>query len=308
MPNFEKAASDDGFDPLTGEALVAQHMFYGVKPADSTVTRPSSEGFFGIMDRDTAAQWGLPMAQLVNHAGDAVGPDDASVMAGYKDMTTLNGVKVPNFASTDPAAYPLTKIDYTMVRQKITKTDLDTGAQTPDPTKVRSLKTFLDWESTTGQQHLLEGYLPLPAAEVAQTKKVASEITVGNRPGVHHNHDRRDDSGDDQRLLLEQRPRRQRFCRRNGRHDAAGQHSDPKHDDAGAEGAEGPARRRSGTELVAGRSGGRLDHTEPTVVRAGVRHRGARARLAWYASPKVMSPRAARTAARNGDGSNGVGS
>ncbi|HEY1737068.1 MAG TPA: hypothetical protein VGI86_00070 [Acidimicrobiia bacterium] len=179
VPNFEKAASDDGFDPLTGEALVAQHMFYGVKPADSTVTRPSTEGFFGIMDRDTAAQWGLPMAKLVNHAGQAVAPDETSVMDGYKDMTTLNGVKVANFASTDPAAYPLTKVDYAMVRQKVTKTNLDTGTQSPDPTKVKNLKTFLDWESTTGQQHLLEGYLPLPSAEVAQTKKVASEITVG---------------------------------------------------------------------------------------------------------------------------------
>src|SRR4029077_12498852 len=30
VDNFEKAASDDGFDPLPGEPLVAQHAFYGV--------------------------------------------------------------------------------------------------------------------------------------------------------------------------------------------------------------------------------------------------------------------------------------
>ena len=278
VPNFEKAASDDGFDPLTGETLVAQHMFYGVKPADSTVTRPSTEGFFGIMDRDTAAQWGLSMANLVNHAGQAVGPDDASVMAGYKDMTTLNGVKVANFGSTDPAQYPLTKIDYAMVRQKITSADLNTGAQEPDPTKVKNLKTFLDWESTTGQQHLLEGYLPLPAAEVAQTKKVASEITVGTGPpsrrprrppttipattsdccpAVASESSGLATSGDTTPPDSTPPPT------------TAPKHHKPRHRSV-------EPRRGPGTELVAGRSGRRLDHAEPAVVRAGARHRRAR--------------------------------
>ncbi len=181
VDNFEKAASDDGFDPLTGEDLVALHMFYAVKPADGSVTRPSTQGFFGIMDRSTAEQYDLPMAKLVNHAGDAVAPDDAGVMEGYKAMTTLDGVKVPDFTSSDATAYPLTKIDYAMVRHEITKVDAY-GNTVPDPTKAKNLKTFLNYEATTGQQHLLGGYLPLPPTEVAQAQKVANDITTPPPP------------------------------------------------------------------------------------------------------------------------------
>jgi ABC-type phosphate transport system substrate-binding protein len=310
VPNFEKAASDDGFDPLTGEALVAQHMFYGVKPADSTVTRPSTEGFFGIMDRDTATQWGLPMAKLVNHAGQAVAPDETSVLQGYKDMTALNGVKVANFASTDPAAYPLTKIDYAMVRQKITKTNLDTGALAPDLAKVTSLKTFLDWESTTGQQHLLEGYIPLPAAEVAQTKKVASEITVGSGTppattttttaattpladaggccGGSGGDLGGSNSGSPDTMPPTSTPPTTNKTK-----------SKPNTPKVKLVAAEAPAWSPVG-------AGGRSTTPSPLwfVLVFGIA--ALAARLAWYTSPKVVSRVRARAAARNGDKSNGA--
>ncbi len=181
VDNFEKAASDDGFSPRTGEEDVALHTFYGVKPADATTTRPSVQGFFAIVDRSTATQYGLPMAKLVNHAGTAVAPDDAGVIAGYGAMTTLDGVKVADFTSTEASQYPLTKIDYAMVRRDVTRVD-STGKVVGDPTKAKSFKDFLDYAAVAGQQHLLGGYMPLPAEEVTLAQHVAGDLRAPVEP------------------------------------------------------------------------------------------------------------------------------
>jgi ABC-type phosphate transport system substrate-binding protein len=165
--NVESAAT--GYLPIQGETQVARKLFYAVKPAETTPNTPSELGFIGVLDLPTAMRYGLPTAKLVNASGAAVAPDAAGIAAGYKEMVTNpDGVtKYPNFATTDAAAYPLVKVDYAMI-----PTVVKTAAQ------AASLKRFLDFVATTGQQNLPLGYAALPADLVAQVKAAEAAITV----------------------------------------------------------------------------------------------------------------------------------
>jgi ABC-type phosphate transport system substrate-binding protein len=170
--NVESAAT--GYLPIQGETQVARKLFYAVKPAETTPNNPSELGFIGVLDLPTALRYGLPTARLVNASGAAVAPDAGGIAAGYKDMVTnRDGVtKYPNLTTTDAAAYPLVKVDYAMI-----PTVVKTAAQ------AASLKRFLDFIATTGQQNLPLGYTALPPDLVAQVKAASAAITVaGAKP------------------------------------------------------------------------------------------------------------------------------
>lgn len=176
---FENAAGDDAFVPRSGEYEVANRIFHGVKPTDSA---PSlGYGYLGVIDRTAATNFAVPLARLVTSTGSKVAPDDTALRAGLAAMTTSNGVLRANFATTDPAAYPLVKIDHVMVRLQPTTTD-GNGATVADTAKRDRLKQFLTWAVTTGQQHLPDGTLPLTDALIAETKAVADRITTWSAP------------------------------------------------------------------------------------------------------------------------------
>jgi ABC-type phosphate transport system substrate-binding protein len=173
--NVESAAT--GYLPIQGETQVVRKLFYAVKPAETTPNLPTALGFIGVLDLPTAMRYGLPIAKLVNASGHAVAPDAAGIAAGYKDMVTNpDGItKYPDFTNTtDAAAYPLVKVDYAMI-PTVVKT----------PAQATSLKRFLEFASTTGQENLPLGYTPLPPDLVAQVKKAEAAITVaGSKPTV----------------------------------------------------------------------------------------------------------------------------
>jgi hypothetical protein len=126
-----------------------------------------------VVSESQAAADEFPVFSLVNAAGKAVAPTDASILAAVSQMTTNpDGItQSANFSSKDPAAYPLAMVDYAMV-----------------PTcglpaaKASAISAFLTDVATKGQQpgylpgQLAAGYAPLNSHQLAQLKAAASEV------------------------------------------------------------------------------------------------------------------------------------
>lgn len=125
------------------------------------------------LDLGDIAGYQFPAAELVNAAGKAVGPTQASVEAAVSDMTTNpDGITQHfDYASTDPAAYPLAMVDYAMVPT--------CGLSS---TEASAIADFLTNAATTGQTQgeapgdLGPGYYPLNATQKAQTLQAAREV------------------------------------------------------------------------------------------------------------------------------------
>jgi ABC-type phosphate transport system substrate-binding protein len=169
---FEAVDGNTAYVPRQGETEVGRRLFYGVTPTGGSAVSTSDYGFMGLVDLPTAARYNLPVAKLVNASGTGVAPDTASILAGYGAMKTdPNGItKSPDFASTNPAAYPLVKVDYAMVPTSV------------DASRAGSLKRFLGYAAGAGQTTLPNGFVPMPADLVAQTNAGAAAITVAGAP------------------------------------------------------------------------------------------------------------------------------
>jgi ABC-type phosphate transport system substrate-binding protein len=162
---FESRSATGSYLPRTGQREVARRVFYGVRPADGATTSPDYYGFIGVVDLPTARRYGLPAARIVNRAGVAVAPDDASIRAGFAAMrTTAGGTLEPNPAATDPAAYPLVKVDYAVVTDRL-RTD-----------RSADVATVLTDLTTTAQAALPDGYVPLPDSLRQQAAQVVSGL------------------------------------------------------------------------------------------------------------------------------------
>jgi hypothetical protein len=166
---FEAVDGNTAYVPRQGQNEVGQRLFYGVTPTGGSASSTSQYGFMGIVDLPTAARYNLPVAKLVNASGVGVAPTDEALLAGYAAMKTdPNGVtKSPDFAATDPDAYPLVKVDYAMV------------PTTVDADRATDLKRFLTFAAGDGQENLPGGFVPMPADLVAQTNAGAAAITTG---------------------------------------------------------------------------------------------------------------------------------
>jgi hypothetical protein len=126
-----------------------------------------------VVSTGQAAADAFPVFDVINAAGKAVAPTNASILAAVSQMTTnADGItQSPNFASKDAAAYPLAMVDYAMV-----------------PTcglsavKTSQISTFLTNVATTGQDpgdlpgQLAPGYVPLNSHQLGQLKAAASEV------------------------------------------------------------------------------------------------------------------------------------
>jgi len=138
------------------------------------------------MDLGDAGAYQFPTAALVNAAGQAVVPTQASVEATVaKDMATNpDGItQHVNLSSMDPAAYPLTMVDYAMVPT--------CGLPHAEATAIAD---FLDNAATTGQKQgvlpgqLQPGYYPLTSAQRNQTLTAAQEVRAQDCKSVPPDH------------------------------------------------------------------------------------------------------------------------
>ncbi|WP_030438098.1 hypothetical protein [Actinoplanes subtropicus] len=135
---------------------------------------PGKRAVLAVTDVATAARYGLPMAQLQNHAGQFVAPTTASLTAGVASMTsskTVPNVLEPNPASANPSAYPLTTVVYAATVPSAVKQDA--GAD-----YAKLLRYAANDGQTPGVQPgtLPFGYAPLPEALRALTLRAADTI------------------------------------------------------------------------------------------------------------------------------------
>jgi hypothetical protein len=144
-----------------------------------------SRVLLSLLDLGDIEGYQFPAAELVNAAGNAVGPSQASVEAAVGDMkTNPDGItQYFPYSSTDKAAYPLTMVDYAMVPT--------CGLSS---TEASAIADFLTKAATTGQTQgeapgeLAPGYYPLTAKQKAQTLKAAQEVakqTCTSPPADH---------------------------------------------------------------------------------------------------------------------------
>jgi len=173
---FESRSATGSYLPRTGQREVARRVFYGVRPADGATTSPDYYGFIGVVDLPTARRYGLATARLVNRAGIAVAPDETSILAGFAAMrTTASGTLEPNPGTTDPGAYPLVKVDYAVVTDRL---------RTERSAAVATVLTDL---TTTAQASLPAGYVPLPdplRQQAAQVIAGLGALISGIDPGA----------------------------------------------------------------------------------------------------------------------------
>lgn len=172
---FENASLDTSYQPRQGSQQVASRVFYGVRPADALTSRPDTNGFFGVMDLATAARFDLPVASIVNAAGNAVAPDAEGLAAGLAAMNIdTNGFRTANLGATDPKAYPLIKVDHAMVE----------ASSAVSAAKAKTIGTFFDYIATGGQTRLTRGVPALTPALSEQLKTVANQVRAAAVPAT----------------------------------------------------------------------------------------------------------------------------
>ncbi len=126
-----------------------------------------------VVAESQAAADAFPVFKLVNAAGKAVAPTDASILAAVSQMkTNPDGItQSMNFSNTDPDAYPLTMVDYAMVPT--------CGLSAA---KASAISAFLTDVATKGQTpgylpgQLAPGYAPLNPHQLAQLKTAAGTV------------------------------------------------------------------------------------------------------------------------------------
>ncbi|MFF9017374.1 hypothetical protein ACF09C_30970 [Streptomyces sp. NPDC014870] len=135
-----------------------------------------------VTDTATAERYGLLRAELRNSAGKFVAPDTASLTAAANARKPgTDGVTVPDPATRNPAAYPLTVVTFAAT----VPADLT-------PAEGRDYGTLLTYAAGAGQTPgvasgtLPHGYAPLPEALRAQTRTIAHQVTTqaGKNPST----------------------------------------------------------------------------------------------------------------------------
>lgn len=136
---------------------------------------------YAVMDSGDTANFEVPAAALLNHAGRYVEATRASMAAALTSMVTAkNGVtQQVNLSSRNPRAYPLTMVVYAMVPTS--------GVGTAKGDLIaRWLRYVAGSGQTPGQTpgRLANGYLPLPRSMRDQALKVANEVQAqSGNPG-----------------------------------------------------------------------------------------------------------------------------
>lgn len=134
-----------------------------------------------LVDTATAARYQLPMAALVNAAGQYVSPTEESMTAalGGLKKTGVTGVEVTDPAYQNASAYPLTSISYAVTAPRLLEV-----------AEAKAYAGFLRFVTTDGQVRgigpgqLPEGYVPLTAAMRKLAAEAADLIEMRGGPLV----------------------------------------------------------------------------------------------------------------------------
>jgi ABC-type phosphate transport system substrate-binding protein len=165
---FELVDNDPGYLPRQGQKSIATRMFYGVSPTGTQAELTSARGVIGIVDLPTAKRFGLQVAGLLMPNGTVVQVTDDSILRGIADAElSAAGTLVADPTPEDPLAYPMIKVDYAMVPKTFDSAE-----------KIADVRRVLSYAVGDGQSILPSGYVTLPDAMRAQTRKIVEAIGV----------------------------------------------------------------------------------------------------------------------------------
>ena len=165
---FELVDTDPSYLPRQGQKNIATRMFYGVSPTSSQSELTSARGVIGIVDWPTAKKFGLQVAGLLKPDGTVVQVTDDSILRGIADADlSAAGTLVADPTPEDPLAYPMIKVDYAMVPKTFDSAE-----------KIADVRRVLSYAVGDGQSILPSGYVTLPDAMRAQTRKIVEAIGV----------------------------------------------------------------------------------------------------------------------------------
>ena len=165
---FELVDNDPGYLPRQGQKSIASRLFYGVSPNGTQAEPTSARGVIGIVDLPTAKKFGLQVAGLLKPDGTVVQVTDDSILRGIADAElSAAGTLVADPTPEDPLAYPMIKVDYAMVPKTF-----DTEE------KIADVRRVLSNAVGDGQSILPSGYVNLPDAMRAETRKIVEAIGV----------------------------------------------------------------------------------------------------------------------------------
>ena len=165
---FELVDNDPGYLPRQGQKSIATRMFYGVSPTGTQAELTSARGVIGIVDLPTAKRFGLQVAGLLMPNGSVVQVTEDSILRGIADAeVSAAGTLVADPTPEDPLAYPMIKVDYAMVPKTF-----DTEE------KIADVRRVLSYAVGDGQSILPSGYVNLPDAMRAKTRKIVEAIGV----------------------------------------------------------------------------------------------------------------------------------
>jgi hypothetical protein len=129
---------------------------------------------FAVVDTGDSGAYQFPTAQLVNPAGNAVGPTTDAMTAALGAMQT-NPDKITqfqNYSATSPNAYPLTEVQYAMVPT----CGLPQAKATAISNFLTDVANSQDYGTDVGQLPDFGGYLTLNSAQNAQTVAAAQAV------------------------------------------------------------------------------------------------------------------------------------
>ena len=165
---FELVDNDPGYLPRQGQKSIATRMFYGLSPTGTQAEPTSARGVIGIVDLPTAKRFGLQVAGLLMPNGSVVQVTEDSILRGIADAeVSAAGTLVADPTPEDPLAYPMIKVDYAMVPKTF-----DTEE------KIADVRRVLSYAVGDGQSILPSGYVNLPDAMRAKTRKIVEAIGV----------------------------------------------------------------------------------------------------------------------------------
>ena len=161
---------------LHGDTLTKANWDATAIPPGFTASPPQAAGLRSVLAVTTtaeAAQFGLPVASLMNASGHFVQPDAAGLTASVTSMTSPDQLPEPNPGSGDPDAYPLTTLTYAATVPALI-----------DKQEAADYAALIDYSVGAGQVpgvqpgQLPPGYAPLPAAQVAAAQSAAEQIVA----------------------------------------------------------------------------------------------------------------------------------
>jgi len=130
-------------------------------------------GGFTDMNWADAYYYGLSTAAVQNAAGKFVTPSQSSLDAAVTDATTnADGTIIPNYATTDPIAYPMPSITYAVVPKPL-------SASAAPPIQAM-LTQVLNLTAGADTNDLPQGFVPLPSALYQQAQQDIANLTTAN--------------------------------------------------------------------------------------------------------------------------------